>query len=321
MKKVAIIFAACLFAASTTVPIQAQEAEPAMRVTLLGPALPDPRPDRSGSNTLVEAGGLRLIFDAGRGVPVRLWQKKIPVGSIDALFVTHFHSDHVSGIPDLLMTGYIPAPYGRREQPLRVFGPVGTVEMMHHIDAAYSFDKTTRIEDAKITPESVSMDVTELRDEGVVLEENGVTVTAFKVNHYELIEPSVGYRIDYQDHSVVISGDTKFDENLIGNSKGTDVLIHEVAMAKPELATQPVQARILGHHTLPADAGKVFSEVAPRLAVYTHIVMLSTKEVAEPSLDDLIAETRKTYSGPFEVGEDLMTISIDDKIKVERHTQ
>lgn len=321
MKKISALVAACLFAAGTAVPIQAQDNEPAMRVTLLGTASPAPRPDRSGSSTLVEAGGLRLIFDAGRGVPVRLWQKKIPVGSIDALFVTHFHSDHVSGIPDLWMTGYIPAPYGRREQPLRVFGPVGTVEMMHHIDAAFSVDKTTRIEDEKITPESVSMDVTEFSEEGVVFEESGVTVTAFTVNHGELIEPSVGYRIDYQDHSVVISGDTKFDENLIAKSKGTDVLIHEVAMARPELATQPVQSRILGHHTLPAEAGQVFSDVAPSLAVYTHIVMLSTKDVAEPSLDDLIAETRKTYSGPLEVGEDLMTISIDNEIKVERHMQ
>lgn len=321
MKKIAAFAAACLFAASTVGPVQAQNNQPAMRVTLLGTASPAPRPDRSGASTLVEAGGLRLIFDAGRGVPVRLWQKKIPVGSIDALFVTHFHSDHVSGIPDLWMTGYIPAPYGRRERPLRVFGPVGTVEMMHHIDAAYSVDKTTRIEDEKITRESVSIDVAEFEDEGVVFEENGVTVTAIKVNHGELIEPSVGYRIDYQDHSVVISGDTKFDENLIAKSKGTDVLIHEVAMARPELATQPVQSRILGHHTLPAEAGKVFSDVAPSLAVYTHIVMLSTKDVAEPSLDDLIAETRKTYSGPLEVGEDLMTILIGDKIKVERHTQ
>jgi ribonuclease Z len=318
MNKLTAIAAACLFAIMGTTGLHAQESDPAIKVTLLGTASPAPRPDRSGSSTLVEAGGLQLVFDAGRGVPVRLWQKKIPIGSIDALFVTHFHSDHVSGIPDLWMTGYIPAPYGRRETPFRVIGPVGTVEMMQHIDAAFAIDKTTRIADEKITPESVSMDVSEFTEDGVVFEQDGVTVTAFAVNHGELIEPSVGYRIDYQGRSVVISGDTKFDQNLIAKSMGADVLIHEVAMARPELATQPVQSRILGHHTLPAEAGKVFAEVAPKLAVYTHIVMLSTKDIPEPSIDDLIAETRTTYDGPLEVGEDLMTILIGDDITVER---
>ncbi|WP_209021325.1 MBL fold metallo-hydrolase [Paracoccus ravus] len=318
MTKLTTLAAAGLMAVISVGAGHAQEAEPAIRVTLLGTASPAPRPDRSGSSTLVEAGGLRLVFDAGRGVPVRLSQKNIPVGAIDALFVTHFHSDHVSGIPDLWMTGYIPAPYGRRETPFRVIGPRGTGEMMQHIDAAFSIDKTTRIEDEKITPESVAMDVSEFTEEGVVFDQNGVTVTAFTVNHGELIEPSVGYRIAHDGHAVVISGDTKFDENLIESSKGADVLSHEVAMARPELATQPVQSRILGHHTLPAEAGEGFARVAPRLAVYTHIVMLSTQDIPEPSIDDLVAETRTTYDGPLEVGEDLMTISVGEKVTVER---
>jgi len=79
----------------------AAHADPIIKVTLLGTASPSPRPDRFGPSTLVEAGGQKLLFDAGRGVPVRLWQLRVSMGTIDALFITHYHSDHVSGIPDL----------------------------------------------------------------------------------------------------------------------------------------------------------------------------------------------------------------------------
>src|SRR5215475_11320548 len=76
------------------------------KVTLLGTASPSPRTNRFGPSTLVEAGEQKLLFDAGRGVPIRMWQIKVPMGKLDALFITHFHSDHVSGIPDLWLTGW-----------------------------------------------------------------------------------------------------------------------------------------------------------------------------------------------------------------------
>ena len=97
-------------------------AEADFKITLLGTASPSPRPTRMGPSTLVEAGGQRLLFDAGRGVPVRLWQLKVPMGSIDALFITHYHSDHVSGIPDLWLTGWLSPPFGRRKTPFHVIG-------------------------------------------------------------------------------------------------------------------------------------------------------------------------------------------------------
>ncbi|HAF13555.1 MAG TPA: MBL fold metallo-hydrolase, partial [Blastocatellia bacterium] len=136
--------------------------------------------------------------------------------------------------------------------------------------------------------------------------------TAFNVDHGEFIKPAFGYRIDYNGRSVVLSGDTRFSENLIKFSNGADVLFHEVAAAKPEnLRTSEAARRIIGHHTTPEDAGRVFNRVKPKLAVYTHIALLSTDPaISAPTVEDLVSLTRKTYSGAFEVGEDLMSIEV-----------
>jgi ribonuclease Z len=130
------------------------------------------------------------------------------------------------------------------------------------------------------------------------------------------IKPAYGYRVDYKGHSIVISGDTRFNENVIKYGTGADLLIHEVAMAGPELMQIPAVQRIIAHHTTPREAGTVFSKANPKLAVYTHIVLSSRPQVPEPTLDDLVAETRQTYSGPLEVGEDLTSFEIGDTVTV-----
>ena len=97
------------------------------KVTLLGTATPAPRTDRFGPSTLVEAGDQKLLFDAGRGVPIRLRQLNVPLGKINVLFITHYHSDHTSGIPDVWLTGWLSPPFGRRTTPFHVIGPVGAI--------------------------------------------------------------------------------------------------------------------------------------------------------------------------------------------------
>jgi TRAP transporter TAXI family solute receptor len=155
--------------------------------------------------------------------------------------------------------------------------------------------------------------------EGVVYDKNGVKITAFEVDHFpgKDPEPCFGYRIDYAGRSVVLSGDTRFSENLISFSNGADVLVHEVAAAKEELLrTSVVTQRIIDHHTSPEEAGKVFSRVKPKLAVYSHFVQVAGETMSPPTVEDIITMTRKTYSGPLEAGEDLMVIEIGDTAKV-----
>jgi len=288
------------------------------KVTLLGTASPQPRTDRFGPSTLIEAGDQKLLIDAGRGVPIRLRQLGIPLSKIDVLFLTHYHSDHTSGIPDLWLTGWLPPPYGRRTTPFRVIGPVGAKALMSGLESAYALDIKIRLEDEKLPPDGIRIEAGEFTADGVAYEKNGVKVIAFTVDHGPAIKPAVGYRIEYEGHAVTISGDTRYDANVIKYGTGVDLLIHEVASVRPELLSNIFMQRVMAHHTTPEEAGQVFSQAKPKLAAYTHIVLLSSATVPEPTLDDLVAETRKAYGGPLEVGEDLMSFEIGDSVVIRR---
>jgi ribonuclease Z len=289
------------------------------RVTLLGTATPAPRPDRFGPSTLVEAGSERLVFDCGRSCTTRLWQLKIPLGSVK-LFITHLHSDHTVGIPDLWLTGWLSPPYGGRKEPFKVFGPKGTEEMMSYLEKAYQSDiRIRREEDHAMSTQGVAVAAKDFT-EGVVYEENGVRVTAFKVHHGIVNKEAFGFRVDYKGHSVVISGDTGPTENFVKYAQGADVVVHEVGVARPELLEKASWARnIMTFHSSPEDAGKEFSRIKPKLAVYTHFVMLSGEGVSEVTIPEIITRTRATYAGPLEAGEDLMSISVGDTVTVQRN--
>jgi ribonuclease Z len=105
----------------------------------------------------------------------------------------------------------------------------------------------------------------------------------------------------------VLSSDTRYNQNVIKYGAGADLLVHEVAMARPELLKETYSQRIIGHHTEPRDCGRVFAQTRPKLAAYTHILLLASETVPPPLLSELVAETRQTYDGPLEVGEDLMS--------------
>lgn len=286
-------------------------------VTLLGTGGgPEPILARFGPATLVQAGGLNLLFDAGRGVTVRLYQLGISSGKgIDAVFLTHYHSDHVAGLPDLWMTGYEFGPFGSRDKPMRLWGPSdgtnepsGAAKIAKGLAEAFSDDIRIRRADEHIAEAATQIEVHDFQEDRVVFDEAGVKVTAFAVNHGDLIKPSVGYRIDYGTRSVTISGDTKFDENLMKHATGSDLLIHEVFAMSAQLAKLPQMKPVADHHTSPEEAGMVFSRVKPKLAVYSHVILLQTK------LTELVSRTQSTYDGPLEVGEDLLRFTIGDRV-------
>jgi len=279
---------------------------PDIKVTLLGTGTPQPIMERFGASILVQAGSEILLFDAGRGCLQRLFQINISYDRINALFLTHLHSDHIVGLPDLWLTGWL---ISRRVTPLNVFGPTGTDEMINYLRKAFAFDIKMRIEDDRRSEEGSKFLVKEI-EQGVIYEKNGVKVIAFEVDHHPVV-PAFGYRVEYNGHSVTLSGDTRYSENLIKFAKGTDLLIHEVAVAPDTLSKSDPAYPILAHHTTPEQASKVFNEVKPKLAAYSHIVKIYGRNEQE-----LLKRTKANYSGRFVIGADLMNFSIGDTVSV-----
>jgi ribonuclease Z len=286
------------------------------RVTLLGTGHPLPSIDRFGPSTLIEAGDQKLLFDAGRGTTMRLWQLQIPLSRIDMLFLTHYHSDHTSGIPDLWLTGWLPPMWGQRKTPFRVTGPTGAKVLMAKLADAYAHDIKIRVEDEMLPLEGIATDVTEFDCDGVVHDKNGLRVIAFEVDHGDVIKPAYGYRVEYDGRVAVISGDTRPHPNVIKYGKDADLLVHEVCAMKPELLRNPQMQRILAHHTTPREAGRVFAQAVPKMAAYTHLVLLASDNVPSMTIDELVAETRESYQGPLIVGEDLMSFDIGETVTV-----
>lgn len=282
-----------------------------IRLTLLGTGAPPPVMNRFGPSILVEAGEQKFLFDAGRGALQRLAQHGVRWQDVDGVFLTHLHSDHVVGFPDLWLTGWLVGP--GRDRPLRVWGPTGTKKMVSHLEQAYEVDIRFRMEDDGAAPSGIVVYAEDIR-EGEVLERDGLKITAFEVDH-KPVEPALGYRVDYGARSVVLSGDTRVSQNLIRHARGVDLLVHEVVSPETfqSAGVSPERAkRVIGHHASPEQAGEVFAKTNPRLAVYSHIVQPNATRQA------LIRRTRKTYQGPLEVGEDLMVIVVGERIQVRR---
>lgn len=279
-------------------------------VTLLGTGCPPAVMNRFGPSILVEAGGQKLLFDAGRGALQRLNQLKVKWQDVNGVFLTHLHSDHVVGFPDLWLTGWLTPG---RTVPLRVWGPRGTTRMMSLLEQAFEFDIRIRLYDDRPSPDGIVLLAQDIV-EGVVYDTGGVKVTAFLVDHAP-ITPAFGYRIDHAGRSVVLSGDTRVSENLVKHAQGVDLLVHEVASPATfqRAGAAPERAKsVVAHHVTPEQAGEVFTRTKPRLAVYSHIVLPTATE------HDLIPPTRTTYSGPLELGEDLMVIEVGERIVVRK---
>ena len=284
-----------------------------LKVTLLGTGTPVPLMRRFGPSILVQAANQNFVFDCGRGSAQRLMQVNVPSPQSDKFFLTHLHSDHVVGIPDLWLSGWVMG----RETPFRIWGPSGTADMMSHLEKAYQADIHIRRDlDEKFPADGIAVEATDTQ-QGFVYQENGVKITTFDVDHGH-VKPAFGYRIDYEGRSVVLSGDTRYSENLIKYAQGADLLIHEVVAPESVRARRAAvgrdpgeSARIIQHHTTPDEVGDIFSKVKPKLAVYSHIVGAtgSTEE-------EVNAGTRKTYSGRFEIGEDLCVIDVGHEVVI-----
>jgi len=271
-----------------------------MQVVVLGSGSPIPSPDRAGPSTLVRTSAGDLLFDAGRGVSMRLAGAMAGPGTILAVFLTHLHSDHVTDLNDLITTRWATsfAP-----SPLTVYGPVGTAGFVAATEAMLGTDIGYRLahhEDLTWQPGTVATDVTD----GVVFEQGGVRVTAGPTDHAP-VHPTVGYRIDDGGSSVVIAGDTVPCDGLDRLCAGADVLVHTVVRRDQiEALGVPRLVDVLDYHSSVPDAARTATRGGVGTLVLTHMV----PPVQPGGEQEWIDQARAEFDGTVVLSEDLTTV-------------
>lgn len=275
------------------------------KVILLGTGTPIPDPSSSGPSVAVVANGQAYLFDAGPGVVRRAQAaaEKFRVAALDAvnltrLFFTHLHSDHTLGYPDVMLTPWVVG----RQQPLEVFGPIGTEAMTDNLKKAYAADFKVRTEGLEhLNPKALAVNVHEIREAGPVYRDENVTVRSMDVPHGTWPQ-AFAYAIDAGGRSIVISGDTAPSEAILEACKGCDVLVHEVYSAEwfDVLFGARRGQYHANFHTSTKQLAELASKCKPKLLVLYHQLYFGPRERV-----DLEAEIRKGYSGKVVNGRDL----------------
>ena len=269
-------------------------------IVLLGTGTPRPNVDASGPATAIVVGSRTFLFDVGSGVERQLSAAHLPINGVTALFVTHLHSDHTLGLPDLIFTSWV---MGRR-QALAVYGPHGLRAMIDHIVAAWSEDIAMRTNGLEHEVRNGYRVAVHEIGPGVVYDSGGVRITAIPILHGAWKE-AFGYRIDTPTRSIVISGDTRPSAALAKAAKSVDVLIHEVY---PESRVAPENRPggedwpkyLRAFHTSDVELGRLAASAGPKLVILHHVVRSGASD------DEILAGVRRGgFTGKVMMGADL----------------
>jgi ribonuclease BN (tRNA processing enzyme) len=285
--------------ASGTLPAQDTAAT---RVVMLGSGNPNPDPERSGPAVAIVVNGTAYLVDAGAGVMRRAEQARrngvaaLEAGRTRIVFLTHLHSDHTIGLPDVIHTGWVAG----RETPLLLFGPPGTVALAAHLTEAYGADIENRRTGLQPhTENGWQVDAHEV-GAGVIYRDSNVTVTAFEVAHANWAH-ALGYRFDTRDRSIVISGDTRASDAVVRACNGCDVLVHEVYSMKGFLTRSTKWQRYHANaHTSSTELAALATRARPRLLLLYHQLIWAGASEA-----DLLHEIAAGYSGAVISSKDL----------------
>jgi ribonuclease Z len=295
----------------------------AIHVVLCGTGSPLPDPTRSGPCTAIVTKTKLLVVDAGSGAARKLLWLGVRVGAVDGVLLTHYHSDHIDGLGELLLQRWAG---GARREPLPVYGPRGVERVVAGFDEAYALDAEYRV--AHHGPEVVPpsgrggtakpFSAPEPGEEIVVLDEDGLRVSAFAVDHGP-VHPAVGYRFDYHGRSVVVSGDTAKSANLTRFAKSADLLVHEglaphlvalmadAAHRAERRNVEKISRDILSYHTSPVEAAEVARDAGVRMLVFTHVI----PPLPIAPLESLFLKgVSEVWRGPVVVGRDGMTFTL-----------
>ncbi|MGH0036386.1 MAG: MBL fold metallo-hydrolase [Myxococcota bacterium] len=288
-----------------------------LHVVLCGAGSPLADPKRSGPCTAVVAGGRLFVVDAGSGASRVMSRMRLPQGEIDAILLTHFHSDHIDGLGELLLQRW--ANSGATT-PVPLHGPEGVGEVVEGLDRAYRQSRAYRVAhhgEAVVPSGGAGATALPFRaprdgEEVVVVDDAGLRVVAFRVDHAP-VEPAVGYRFDYGGRSVLLSGDTTKSANLQRFAGDVDLLVHE-ALSRDLVSVLGRGARAAGrerlakiiddiqdYHASPVEAAEVARDAGVGHLLFNHIV----PPLPIAPLEDLFLEgVSDVYQGPVTLGRD-----------------
>lgn len=273
-----------------------------MDIVMLGTGTPIPDPERAGAATLVRAGGMHLLVDCGRGVLMRLAGAGVVPPMLDALLLTHLHSDHTTDFNDVITTRWVMAPV---ESPLTVVGPPGTSGFVDRTLEMLATDVGYRIAHHDDLTWDPRCEVTEVT-EGVAFEHNGVRVTVAPTDHRP-VTPTVGYRVEHEGSSVVLAGDTVPCEGLDRLCAGAGVYVQTVIRRSVvEAIPHPRMQDILDYHSSSVDAARTATRAGVRTLVFTHCV----PPVAPGAEGEWLAEVRPHYDGKVLMPADLEVVVV-----------
>jgi len=271
----------------------------ALTAILIGTGNPRPNPERAGASVAIAAGNQWFLVDAGRGATLRIAGTSLKYEKMRAVFLTHLHSDHTAGLPDVFDTSW---QFGRKTVPLELYGPEGTKALADAMLQFFAYDIHIRRDLVEHHPAAGATIDTHIVKEGVVYDDGDVRVTAFTEQHPP-VEPAFGYRFDSGGHSIVVSGDTRPNANLIKFAKGADVLIIESYLPGffRTTDTPEVAARLEAYHTNAQQAGEIAAAAGVKTIVLTHLMPPAAAESYAPWVS-------KSFRGKIIVGKDLEVI-------------
>ncbi|GAA2409103.1 MBL fold metallo-hydrolase [Nonomuraea africana] len=279
-------------------------------VTLTGTGVPIPSPGRAGPGVLVRCGGIALQFDAGRATVLRLTEAETGLHQLTALFVTHVHSDHVIGLPDVVMGRWI-QDHVWKTGPLDIHVPAGeAADFAQRMLEPYAADIALRMEHVQaVPPEARVSTFTCTPGPSLVWSRDGVTVEAVAV-HHEPVPDAVAYRVRTPDGTVVISGDTRVCDEVQELSQEADVLVHEACRTtalQTAVAGTPFE-KIFSYHADTVALGGLAKRAGVKHLVLTHLIPAPADEAGEA---EFVNDVRSGgYQGRISVGRDLMTLAI-----------
>lgn len=279
----------------------AERPHPRTRIVMLGTGTPNADPDRSGPCVALVVDDTPYLVDAGPGLvrraaaAARAGVAGLAVEKLARVFITHLHSDHTLGLPDLIFTPWVL----ERSTPLAVYGPPGTAAMVGHIEAAWAEDIDIRLHGGEPSnPTGWRAEPHEI-EPGVIYRDSLVTVTAFPVRHGSWAH-AYGYRFDTPDCAVVISGDTAPCDSVVAACNGCDVLIHE-AYSSAGFAGRPSewQRYHARYHTSAADVGRLATRARAGRVILYHQLRWGRSDA------EMVEEVRRSFGGRVDSGEDL----------------